>query len=240
MRKFGIRIAVVLGLIISVMFGWKLAFPTNTFRYKVIVNVETPEGQKSGSAVREVTIFQQPKVGDSGPGSFARGEAVAVDLGKRGVLFALIYFDDKYLVFRTFDGPGGLTRKGARYYEQLKAKATLAPINYPLLVAFKDINDPKTVAVAYKPVTEETGNGLERRVIGAEDHMAELFGPGVRLKDITIEMTDEPVTWGIGKILNWVDDQKIKGGTLSGKAFFQSIPSPEQVLTADNFKQGNK
>jgi hypothetical protein len=43
------------------------------------------------------------------------------------------------------------------------------------------------------------------------------FGAGVNLKTVTIEITSDPVTWGIEKYLPWVST--VGGGTLSGKEF---------------------
>ena len=195
-------------IVVALIAAWKIAYPTNSFRYKVTVNVETPEGLKSGSAVREARIYQQPEVGDNGPWTNVFGEAVVVDLGARGVLFATLDTDDHYLVFRTFsEGPPGLTRKGARYYEQLRAKAVVDPLNYPLLVAFKDIKDPKTITVAYKPLKQRDNNkpGIQYKIVGVEDNMAELFGNGVRLKDITIEMTKVQITRNVIEYLPWLD-----------------------------------
>ncbi|MEO6202469.1 MAG: hypothetical protein ABIU05_13315 [Nitrospirales bacterium] len=63
--------------------------------------------------------------------------------------------------------------------------------NYPLLVTFTDINDPKTVQQV------DPGN------------LAATFGPGVSLKRITLEITDEPVTEGkLESVLGWLDDLK--------------------------------
>ena len=58
-----------------------------TYRYRMTVEVETPEGLRSGSTVIEVKNGSGPT---GGVGSSVRGEAVAVDLGARGILFALL------------------------------------------------------------------------------------------------------------------------------------------------------
>ncbi|MFO1174759.1 MAG: hypothetical protein U1E48_06075 [Paracoccaceae bacterium] len=55
---------------------------------------------------------------------------------------------------------------------------TLTPDLYPLLVTFDDIHDPKSV----------------RQVDPAD--LAAAFGPGVRLKAVTLAVTDEAVTEG--------------------------------------------
>lgn len=230
---------IIAGLIAAaVVIGWKIAFPTNSFRYKVTVNVETPEGLKSGSAVREARIYQQPEVGESGPWVNVWGEAVVVDLGARGVLFAVMGNDDYRLVFRTFPTElGGLTRQGARHYERLEAKAVVDPLYFPLLVAFKDIEDPKTVTVAYKPILERDTDkpGMQFKVVSAEDNMEKLFGKGVRLKDITLEMTTEPVTWGIENYLPSYGPKSRFSDWYNNLVF-----TDPRRITLDNFKGRNK
>jgi|AntRauTorcE11897_2_1112592.scaffolds.fasta_scaffold02754_1 hypothetical protein len=87
------------------------------YHYKVIVSVETPEGIVTGSAVREVSFSDGIRLSESGPSIRPKGEAVVVDLGDRGVLFALTSFDDYRKVFATFPGPPGLTPEGIDFYE---------------------------------------------------------------------------------------------------------------------------
>lgn len=58
--------------------------------------------------------------------------------------------------------------------------------NYPYLVTFKDIADPTSV-VRVDP-----------------DDLAASFGAGYRLKAITVQVTDEPVTVGIAERLAWL------------------------------------
>ncbi|MDR4487070.1 MAG: hypothetical protein R3B83_06040 [Nitrospirales bacterium] len=61
-----------------------------------------------------------------------------------------------------------------------------------LLVTFTDLTDPTTV----KKVDPE--------------NLAATLGPGVSLKRITLEITDEPVTEGkIEQVLGWLDDPKV-------------------------------
>src|SRR4051812_15423843 len=63
----------------------------DTFRYKMTVTVTTPEGDKTGSAVREVSVTHGLHLTpEMQPAVHLKGEAVVVDLGSRGVLFALL------------------------------------------------------------------------------------------------------------------------------------------------------
>ncbi len=175
-----------------------------SWRYKMTVEIETPEGVKTGSAVREMgnstASFRLPDVGN--PAS-VRGEAVVVDLGERGVLFALISHHSDNEFYNAFPVPGnkigngGSSPDGIKYYASLPVgtKGVLKPEyfpGYPKLVTFTDISDPKSVTLAQD--WQRNDKGLYEL---KEDRIEELFGEGVKLKNIILEITDEPVTWGV-------------------------------------------
>lgn len=84
------------GIALSLIAGCGDRLPT--YRYRLTVEVETPEGLRIGSSVIEVRTHK----GAAFPGPEAataqvqvRGEAVAVDLGYRGVVFALLTGPDR-------------------------------------------------------------------------------------------------------------------------------------------------
>ena len=182
---------------------------SGSWRYKMTVVVETPEGIKTGSAVREVSVeIRRKGFHPEAPGIIHKvaGEAVVVDLGKRGVLFALLKGyprgEDyaKSIVFTAFPGPPGLTEKGIAYYSRLKdEKKVLEPALYPMLITFTDRNDPKTVTEVLE--MKRSGSSPRAPYIIGSDRFGALFGEGVSLKEITIEMTNEPVTVGIERWL---------------------------------------
>lgn len=186
---------------LSLYAWWKYEHPT-TWHYKTTVTVETPEGVKTGFAVREANVHT-PFLEIQGLYDRRiriKGEAVVVDLGARGLLFSPMNVDDYSTVFAAFpDATDAFTKKGLKYYQNLvstKAKADLPPYRYPRLAMFRDINDPKTVTEV---------NPLD---------LSATYGAGVHLKSITIEMTDEKVTWGIDKYLSWLPqyvDQRFDG-----------------------------
>lgn len=64
---------------------------------------------------------------------------------------------------------------------------TLARPDYPMLVTFSDLDDPTELELANP------------------DNLAASFGEGVSLKRITVAVTDDPVTTGIGQRLGWLD-----------------------------------
>ncbi|MDD3020685.1 MAG: hypothetical protein PHX61_06860 [Alphaproteobacteria bacterium] len=249
--KKGLKVfgGVVALLVVAVTLAYAMgenSEKTYTWRYKTTVTVDTPEGEKSGSAVREVnvTIKACPvHICEKGylPGKVStKGEAVAVDLGQRGMLFSIIPTDSYLIVFNIFPGPhGGLTPEGAEYYSQLKnAKAEMGHNGYimgqiPTMVTFEDINDPKTVQLAYSVAAISVPNQAAWD-FKTTDNLEKLFGKGVHLKNVTVEMTDEPVTWGIEKILQWLG--KVKMSYLNGKHI--NGPKLYDQLHGGNFQIG--
>lgn len=192
-----------------------------SWRYKVIVSVDTPEGLKTGSAVREAIVKFEPRPGYK-PHPYhvttkVKGEAVVVDLGERGVLFALIDPDDYRFLFEAFPGPPGLTVEGAEFYSNLAIgkKAFLEPgfKRNPVLATFSDVKDSKSV-----------------RVILPND-LAHFYGEGVVLKEILIEISNEPLNQLVDKYLPSYDDE-------SGfKEWFKSLPyGDSRRIGLDSFK----
>jgi len=217
-----------------------------SWKYKMTVSVETPEGIKTGSAVREVSVQMRPFPQDPRHPYRSvhsiKGEAVVVDLGERGVLFALLtgYLQGEdhggSIVFDVFPGPPGLTPKGVEYYSTLKdAEATLTPTQYPMLVTFADIDDPMTVKEILEMKRDESDGRYPIKYLIKAGHFEKLFGKDVKLKEITIEMSDDSVLWEIDEWLLWLDD--LKGGYLHGGFTSRNAPLG---LHAGNFKRGDK
>lgn len=180
------------------------------FRFRVIVDVATPNGIKSGSSVWEYTARKVSRIGNGMPiQTSLRAEAVVVDIGERS-LFLLV---DEQLGrwalegFIPFDGKPDYT---------LRTMATLSssawhgqttdidPQHYPLLVTFGDTRDPKSV---------------ERVDPAALDKS---LGEGVMLRRITVAVIDDPVTTMIEKRLGWLSEVGRQRGTL--------IPNPPRLL----------
>lgn len=204
------------------------------YRYRLAVEVETPEGPKTGSGVIEVRRAVAPwplSYVDLSHGAMtivAKGEAVVIDLGARGLLFALLVGQDEkgrvgspdaagYLPAKVFLRTGALRESDETQadLETLRAYADLAPAEIPFLVRFRDIDDPRSV-----------------EKVDPND-LAASFGPGVRLLGASIEMTGDPVTTGIEKQLGWL--AALKGGYLDGQ-FTGGGPALSNILHGGNFK----
>lgn len=194
------------------------------WRYKVIVEIDTPEGVKSGSAVREacLTPFKgyNPQVAD-----FKQrvvGEAVVVDLGERGTVFAIMNRDGSIFdIENAFDGPKLFSQEGIEYYSALPNGATAQLTrDLPGFVTFDNLDDPKSIR-------------------GAGAHvMPQVFGDGVSLKKVSVEITDEPLTWGIEKWLPWLPERKKVKGYLGGSAKPPYEDPTKTYLTGVEFSRG--
>jgi len=180
-----------------------------------------PEGVRSGSAVTNVRWQEANSVGNY-PASYS-GEATVVDLGNNRYLFALIGEATKQIAAHTLHEELGEQRSD---YKKLLPKVMsfrdireVPRDHYPLLVTFTDINDPATV----------------RRV--DPNDLTATFGPGVSLMRITLEISDEPVTGGIKKVLGWL--ATVGDGMLDGRRI--STLKAENRLANDlsrlNFKR---
>lgn len=180
-----------------------LLFPRWTYRYRIIVEIERGSKLYSGSSVIEV----QREKGINGIGARIKGEAVTVDLGNGQTLFALLRGDEggeawpywtPHKAFADRLGTAAMVDSGAltRLTRLVGETAILSVDQYPQLVRFRDIRDPMTV-----------------QLVNPKDLVAS-FGPGIKLRNISIQITDDPVTTGIDQKLTWLT--RLRGGYLHG------------------------
>lgn len=105
------------------------------------------------------------------------------------------------------------------------------------MVTFKDMKNLKSVELVYQSERIGIANQMagEYRIT---DDFEKLFGKGVKIKDVTIEMTEEPVTAVLGKYLSWLNqyyNQRLDGerfGTIDSKYRLANS------LSAGNFSSG--
>lgn len=178
-----------------------------TYRYRLTVEVETPEGLRTGSSVIEVQTFIASSRAITSPGAVrmrARGEAVAVDMPDGRTLFALLRSENEvdwaggimFLLAPQYRGDNAALRtvraiqrnRSVRElpFSKVVGGGSLRRDGWPMLVTFDDIDDPTSVAMV---------DPLD---------LAATFGEGVELKRITVQITDDPVTIGIEERLEWV------------------------------------
>lgn len=114
-----------------------------SWHQKLTIIVATPDGDKSGSSVVEVSWSEVNSV-HVYPGGYS-GEASVVDLGGGRYLFALLGEQTKYLAFESFNGGPGINEKIFAAMAKFRGVKPVQRNDYPLMVTFDDINDPKSV-----------------------------------------------------------------------------------------------
>ncbi|MEZ0260944.1 MAG: hypothetical protein ACAH80_08040, partial [Alphaproteobacteria bacterium] len=198
------KIVIASAILAGLWIVWGIIYPSGTWRYKMTVTVATPEGIKTGSAVREVAVQLVPQITpEMKPSITLAGEAVIVDLGERGILFALLKgykMTDhaKVLPFYVFPSAAvPLEKDGLSFYSSLKAgPKEVEPQFYPMFVHFRDTKDPKTVESLIEMEECPGRHAWPEPLCVKANHFEAMFGKGVYLKSVTLEMTDEAVTLG--------------------------------------------
>ena len=200
--------------------------PQHRYRFKMTIEVETPEGIRSGSSVYEVTAQNlQAMLPDETDRSWStKGEAVAVDLPGGVTLFALLktgamHGDMASLSMAALDPAfnNDVVESAERIAtgQGIISPAIVKPSDYPLLVWFPDIKDPRSVAQV------------------APDDLAASFGAGYRLKVITVQLTNEPVSTGIDERMDTIGIKPNNG--LDPSLGVTANPTLAQQLGHDDF-----
>jgi hypothetical protein len=190
----------VLALVSFVAFRGCFGSSTTSWNQRLTLVVETPQGEVRGSAVTRVTKTNSsgglvlPEA--RGVRSKVAGEAVVVEVAPGRYLFALLSGsgeekrDASHWVYPAYDlsGAGGYGAAMMKVQSQrFDTPVPLPPEGWPMLVTFDDITKPETV-----------------REVEPED-LAAVFGEGVRLKAVTLEITREAVTEGrVDSFLTWL------------------------------------
>jgi hypothetical protein len=205
----------VVGGLVALLVGFKIPL-SNSYRFRMTVEVETPEGVKVGSSVYEVRARRtKAMLPDANTRkSAARGEAVAVDLHGGRTLFALtktgaIHGGLVGLSMSTLDPAfkNDIVESAARISagDSIRSPAEVEASDYPLLVTFADMADPTSL------------EGVD------PSDLSKMFGHGVRLKRIVVEVTNDQVTTGIEARLAWLD-QLEKYRTVKSNPFTNVLP----------------
>ena len=181
------------------------------WRYKITITFETPEGEVSGSAVRQIDVSMKPNGWDKLNKEMryvtrrkTTGEAVVIDLGKRGVLFAPLDWTASEDVVNAFGMPeySKITKLPAG------KTANFDPKKYPggpQIVIFSDISDPKSVKSVLS-WSRKDDCMRSTSCFKKNDNTPELFSGEVLFKGITITMTNKDVTWKVRNYLPWLDN----------------------------------
>lgn len=196
---------VALMIAVSVMLTMSACTRDEHWNQRLTIVIDTPTGPVTGSVVQRIdwqgatglskTTFQG--VDPSQTSLHVTGEALAVEVTPGRWLFALLKGDQGWQgepgsnAGYAIAVPLGHFARSPEGVDAILAypKDTPIPLQpeaWPMLVTFDDITRPETV-----------------RRVDPED-LAAVFGEGVRLKAVTLEITDEEVTEGrVEGVLGW-------------------------------------
>jgi hypothetical protein len=232
MKWLGV-VGVLIVVALATVVWYDMVYPGVTVRYRLTLEAQVDGELKTASGVREVTYTKQPQLAAQHELAIGyRGEAIALDLGSRGTLFALLKEDTddrsgpEWIVLRAFGFSGGSlpspVEEGVKQVSRLSGRRELPLDSLPRLVRFRDINDPKTVEGVHP------------------FNIAERFGADTRLVRATLEIVSpsEPITTGIDQRLKWLPGYYDR--MLDGERF-ETISSPLRLansLSSGAFKAG--
>jgi hypothetical protein len=197
----------LVGVLAAASLALSSCAPSGAYRYRLTAKVRTPDGVVEASGVRSFQVKDQVvKIIDT-IDNIARGEALVLDLGRAGVLFVTLYgwhanespqmsgwipgedwgpslalaranpaidqsnpFLDAPRVVRTDDPAVELLRP-----------------EIPILIRFRDLNDPATIEFVNP------------------ENLSETFGPNAELVSVVAQVTDEDITSGqVERYLPWI------------------------------------
>ena len=190
-------------LLAALVIGDQIRINRPNHKYRLTVEVETPEGVKSASGVMAVHPDRSYSRGGK---TSTRGDAVFVDLGGGKNLVALLAHADKslelddinYVALRAYKAAGQNVS-----FNQMSRMTGKVPVKgevIPVLVSFADPADPATARLVPPDNSEGVlGKGIRLRGISAE-----VVPNGVWPLDFGGPLGD-PVTRGIEAKLPWLN-----------------------------------
>ena len=202
---FGFALASVI-----VIVAYSTLFPSATVRYRLTLAAEVDGKPAIGSGVIEVTYRKNPRLLGASADivTEVRGEAVSIDLGKRGVVFALLARgkhprSDPENIIPVLYGltTGGLDSADIPSVNLLSGRRDLPFELLPPLAHFDDPRNAGTVALvdpgdlAASPVSPVSIGGAQIEIVSVGYWPFSRFGT-----------TGVPVSRGIEEKLQWLRD----------------------------------
>jgi hypothetical protein len=242
MKRSALFIGIAIGVAMAAYAVYGAVFSA-TVRYRLTLQAEVDGEPKFGSGVVEVTYSKNnDPISQAGFSIDVRGEAVVLDLGPRGTLFALLRADTdsrsgpEYIVLKAFNLPGGAlpspVTSGLQQVRHLSGKRELSLTSLPLLVRFRDLSDQRSVE-RVDPLALETDFGAGVKLVHAE---LEIVPAGIWPLN-SIGVTGEPITWGIDKKLPWWNGPRSWLQPTGGGVFVDTRTEAFKVNKED-FKRG--
>jgi hypothetical protein len=192
-----------LALLAALVIGDQIRINRPAHKYRLTVEVETPEGVKSASGVMAV---HPDRSYSRGGRTTTKGDAVYVDLGGGRNLVALLAHIDKsleldgtnYVALRAYRAARG---RNVSFNEMSRLTGAVPVVDaaIPVLVSLGDPGDPATARMVTPDAVEAAlGRGIRLRAISAE-----VVPNGLWPLDFGGAL-GEPVTRGIEARLPWL------------------------------------
>jgi hypothetical protein len=188
-----------------------------SYRYKLALILNTPDGVKTGFNVVELRYFEV-SIPEQGEMHDTRGQALYLNLGAgRRPLIALLtrinraeevrWLEDSpslVLAKVCLGGAGDLDwiEMAMRFKERCRRPLRITTADLPDLVTFADVQDPKSVMLV------------------DANNLSATLGPGVSWRSMTLEATDDPLTKGIDEFLPWMREYQRNIQIWGLKAFY--------------------
>lgn len=243
MKYLGFVIVLIGALLVSSCAEW---FP-HSYRFKMIVEVETPQGLVMGSSVYEVGATKHTQIlADANSRSrWVKGEALSVELPNGQILFATL---------KTGAHLGDLaTLSMATLYPKYSTE-TFDYVDVAKKIDDRDDDVLERAVVPLKRIKESYHRGEKIREYVSNYPFMVIFEDiddpatimeadpsnlpnGARVKRIIIELTDDYVTTGIDKKLKWLDTHK---GSLVRVTKDRDMTNmfPAQLMGVHDFRRG--
>jgi hypothetical protein len=161
-----------------------------SYRFRMTVEVETPQGIKTGSSVYQVRAMNRTDIGSEAAKRewLMDGQALVIDMPDGRAIFVLMKTEDSSIndlakmSMKTLDPAfkNDIVESAGRLGGWSTHAGEVPRQYYPLMVRFRDLNDPKSV------------ERVDPKAAG--------------VKRIMLETTGDDVTTGIKERLGWLSD----------------------------------
>jgi hypothetical protein len=201
-----------------------------SYRYKLTLTLDTPEGVRSGNNVVEVVGWEVyiPARGDAHR-DYGQGLYLDLSEGRRPLIALLSHnrraHEQPSAVLWGEHGPTGILAQRCLHFASSidwtetilalgKCRQTyeLSPAELPDLVTFNNIGDPNSLSL-----------------IDPTD-LAATLGQGIRWKSMTLQIVDDPTTTEIEEHIPWMKDYG-KEWVLDSSKFFRL----DNIISRGNF-----
>ncbi|WFU04648.1 hypothetical protein QA648_28170 (plasmid) [Rhizobium sp. CB3171] len=219
------KLLIVVGLIPAAIAGlavWqRIAATEDEFSYRVEATFDENGKPVVGSNVVHISVRRNiPCVGICGYTISVQGQAIPVKFSNGKYVFALLGVADHSFRAGKMPFQAFTTRSPYTKISELPREPLNVPPEYvPTIIYFADMADP------------------ESAVIANQDNLQTLVGENVHLMNVSVKLTDDPVSTGIDILLPWVKKQEVvqksNENISTSHSFYPETNNKSKPLKAD-------